>query len=516
MSEPEKHQREISGHGAIATSNYHATEAGSAVLRAGGNAIDAAITAAATLCVVYPNQVSIGGDLVALVRSPAGQVHFVNATGPAPAAASLEQMRAKHGSKLPRGGVDTITLPGAAAGWEALDTLGGTLSWGERLAEAIHLSGKGAPVALSVARASRREHKLLSADPGAAETFLPGGRPLQEGQIFRQPALADSLERISIHGPGDLYTGELGRTWINGLQRLGSEITEEDAAAYSAVVEEPLSAEAFGLTVHTGGPNTQGFCLLRTLQALHGDANLSPTAERLTRLFHQANLVRDTYLTDPAVLPFSTDELLTVPAPQFSRRLPEATGDTVGLSVLSADGWAVSLVQSVFQAFGSAVLEPESGIHFQNRGTSFSLDPDHPAALAPGRRPPHTLMPVLVEQDMELKYVLATMGGQAQAQVHVHLLLKLLAGASPLEATSAPRWIVDPRAATETTEAGIIAEIDIDTAQMAQLESCQELGLAVLPPRSEKLGHANVIEALPDGTLKAASDPRSEGSSRLL
>lgn len=502
--------------GAVATSHYLATEAGAEALRRGGNAIDAGIAAAAALCVVYPNNVALGGDLVALVRDPQGQVRFVNATGPAPAAASLEEMRAKHGRALPARGVDTITVPGGVAGWDVLAGLGGQLDWPARL-EAARRHAEASPVARSVAAALREGQTMLQADPGARAVFFPGGEPLREGQTLRQPALARSLERLAAHGPAEFYTGELGATWRAGLQALGSRISEEDTRTYAPVVEKPLSADVFGLRIHTGQPNTQGFSLLRTLLALHHDqapfdAPYGADAARVAALFHEGNQVRGAHLADPDVMRLSAEELLTVPAPASAPVPTAATGDTVGLTAVSADGWAVSLVQSVYKSFGAGILEPETGILFQDRGTAFSLDPAHPAAFTPGRRPPHTLMPVLAEQDGALRYVTATMGGQAQPQIHAHLLLRLLGGASPLEATSSPRWVVDvPR---ENGDVPAIVEADVDAQARAAIGDAGFTVTAV-PPRDEDLGHSNVIE-IRDGGYRAASDPRSDGSAVVI
>lgn len=514
--------------GAVATSHYLATEAGAEMLRAGGNAIDAAIASASTLCVVYPNNVSLGGDLVALVRNPEGDVSFVNATGPAPDKVSLKALQDKHGSSLPTRGVDTITVPGCIGGWKALADIGGQLSWPVRLEAARHYA-VSAPVARSVAAALRQGADMLKADPGAREVFLSGGAALAEGQTLRQPALARSLERLAANGPTDFYTGELGVLWRQGLRALGSAINAEDTRRFAPVVEEPLSADVLGLRVHTGGPNTQGFSLLRTLLALNDPeeagtrsargslgAILGPEAGRLATLFHEGNLIRGAYLADPVAMTLSGEELLTVAPPATASVPPTAggdRGDTVGLTAVSADGWAISLVQSVYKSFGSSILEPETGILFHNRGTSFSLDPTHPAAFTPGLRPPHTLMPVLADQGGQLRYATATMGGQAQPQIHAHLLMRLLAGGSPLEATSSPRWAIDiPRSG-----AGVpaVVEADVEAGARAAMDAAG-FELKTVPPRSEALGHANVIEVSSTGDYRAASDPRSDGSTVVV
>lgn len=503
--------------GAVATSHYLATEAGAEALRAGGTAIDAAIAAAAALCVVYPNNVALGGDLVALVRRPDGVVRFVNATGRAAEAVNLDELRERHGERLPARGVDTITVPGGLRGWEALAGLGGRLSWTQRLERARRYAYDGIPLARSVARAVRIDRRDLEADAGCRELFLSGGVPLEEGAPFRQPALADTIGRIAERGPEEFYSGEVAARWVAGLRALGSRVTRADAAGSRAVVESPISIEALGVEVLTSPPNTQGFSLLRSLRALVQDGLAEPLgadAGRLAEVFAANNRVRARWLADPDVAQVTAEELLGMPAPDGrSADARPAGGDTVGLTAVSDDGWAVSLVQSVYWAFGACVLEPDTGILFQNRGTSFSLDPAHPAAIAPGRRPPHTLMPVLVQRDGELAIVAATMGGQAQPQIHAHLLLHALSGASAIKATSAPRWVVGMQDDGDTVRT-VTVEADVPAVAQRALRA-SGLRVKVVQPRDEGLGHSNLIRVLPSG-YDAASDPRSDGSAILV
>lgn len=505
------------GAGAVATSHHLATDAAAAALHRGGNAIDAAVAAAAALCVVYPNNVALGGDLVALVLDPEGRVRFVNATGRAPAGESLDALRQRHGGALPDRGIDTVTVPGGVRGWEALLGLGGRLPLADLLESAIRYAEHGVLVARSVGAALRAERDALAADPGCREVLLPGGEPLGVGDLLVQPALAATLRRISEHGPDEFYTGATASAWIGGLRALGSKISAADAAGYRPVVEDPIAMEVLGVEVLTAPPNTQGFSLLRTLEAITRDRIDDPLgrgADELARVFLANNGVRDRWLADPDASELDARSLLGMEADEFATADGRvASGDTVGLVAVSDDGWAVSLVQSVYWAFGACILDPRTGILFQNRGTAFSLDPLHPAAFAPGRRPPHTLMPVLVRRDGRLAFANATMGGQAQPQIHAHLLLRLLAGASAVEATSAARWVVG---AQDDGDTGHTLTVETDVPDLAR-SSLDRTGLDVkiVPPRDERLGHANVIRVLPGG-LDAASDPRSDGSAILV
>ncbi|QZY53427.1 gamma-glutamyltransferase [Leucobacter tenebrionis] len=500
--------------GAISTSHHLATEAGAAELEAGGNAIDAALAAAAALCVVYPNNVALGGDLVALVRSPEGEIRFLNATGTAPAAQSLDALREAYGEMLPLRGIDTVTVPGGVRGWAALHEFGATRSWAQHLEAAIRYADEGVPTARSVAAAIVSEREVLDLDPGCRSVFIPDGLPLVQGQPLVQPALADSLRRLAERGADEFYEGELAQRWVAGLQALGSKISLEDAAGYTAFWDEPLEGGFDGHRVITGPPNTSGFILLRALQDIARgiDDPLGEGAGALATAFRDGNAVRATYLADPAAGGPTGAELIAMRRPEHPPpREAKPSGDTVGLSAVSADGWAVSLINSVYFGFGAAVLEPETGILFQNRGTSFSLDPASPNAFAPGKRPRHTLMPVLILRGDELAWVPATMGGSAQPQIHTQLLLRSLAGATPHEATHAPRWIVEEPGADGVVR--VLIEDDVPDAAREAIAARFEL--KTVPAYTEDLGHSNLIRVTSEG-YEAASDPRSDGSAIVV
>ena len=508
--------------GAISTSHHLATEAGAAVIEAGGNAIDAALAAAATLCVVYPNNVALGGDLVALVRNPAGEIRFLNATGTAPAGQTLEALRAAHGEALPLRGIDTVTVPGGVCGWNSLHEYGATRPWAAHFEAAIRHAAEGFPNSRSVAAALIEDRESLERDPGARAVFYPGGEPIAEGEPLVQPALARTLRRLAEGGSAEFYEGETADRWIAGLAARGSRITKQDAIDYQGYWGDPLEIDFAGVRVLTGPPNTSGFMLLRALRAVAAGIEdpLGAGAGRLAEAFRDANAIRAALLADPGFGGATGAELIDAEAPDPSAQLPgdpKASGDTVGFSAWTADGWAVSLINSVYWGFGSHILEPETGIIFQNRGTSFSLDPASPNAFAPGKRPRHTLMPVLILRGDELAWVPATMGGAAQPQIHAQLLLRSLAGASPEEATHAPRWMVEERRGDAAPS--VVLERDVpDVAREAI--AAAGFTLVEVDPRSEDLGHSNLIRIRSgaDGALEvdAASDPRSDGSALVV
>jgi len=504
------------GRGSIASPHHLATEAGEDAFRAGGNAIDAAIAAAAVLDVVYPNQTALGGDAVALVRTPGGAIHCVNATGWAPAAQSVERLRAVHGEEIPFRGIDTVTVPGAVRGWETLRSFGARLGWSAHFDAAVHLASGGAPVGRSLAAAIAEKHDVLSQDPGCRDVFLPGGKPLGEGDILRQPALAQSLAELQADGPDALYGGGVGRRLIDGLAQRGCVMTLDDLEGFRSELVAPLAETFRQYDVITSPPNTQGFMLLRALKRLEqiGDPDdiLGEQAGVLAEIFEHSNAIRDLMLADPRFARVDTGALIdhdpdVTHAPSSGARVG---GDTVGISAIDSEGYAVSLLQSVYNAFGSGVLEPATGILMQNRGRSFSLDPRSPNVVAPGKRPRHTLMPVLVTEGGAVRWISSTMGGHGHPQIQAQLLLRSMAGDSPADAVDAPRWIVGVQD-TGDTNMTVYVESDLPA---PTTDSLIDRGFVpkVLPPHDEWLGHANLIKVGDDGRFDAVSDPRCDGS----
>lgn len=512
--------------GAIATPHHLATEAGAQAFRDGGNALDAALVAAATLTVVYPHQTSIGGDLVALVRSPDGRVRCINATGPAPGGQNAGRLRRRYGDDMPVRGVDAMSVPGAVAGWQALAEFGAVLPWAARLAPAIELAREGVPTARSLAAAVHTNHRDLIADPGCRAAFFPEGRALTGGAVLRQPALSESLAELAAHGPDALYAGRLGSRLVAGLAHLGAVLDDADLHNYGPEVVDPVQVRHHGHQVITSPPNTQGFVLLRALQSLddagYGAEALTVHAGDLARILQRANGVRDRLLIDPASAGMTpgavAEELMRADYDLTEDRPGAATvtrahGDTVGIVAYDSDGHAVSLIQSLFDAFGAAVAEPNTGIVMQNRASAFSLDPGSARLIAPGKRPPHTLMPVLVTRAGAVRWVSATMGGQAQPQIHLQVLLRALAGASPVEAVASPRWVVGQQNPGDRPDT---LQVEVDASPTAR-QSLRDSGLQIvdLTPRHERVGHANLIE-VGAADVQVGSDPRSDGSAVVV
>jgi gamma-glutamyltranspeptidase/glutathione hydrolase len=399
-----------------------------------------------------------------------------------------------------------------------LDGFGAALPWADQFTKAITYATDGFPVSRSLAAALSAGRAFIEQDAGMASVFLADGDPLSVGDDLRQPALATSLERLAAHGPDEFYSGDLGHRLVEGLAQMGSPFTTKDFEEYQAEVSAPISAEYRGHEVFTSPPNTQGFILLRVLRQLEALGVSDPLgrgAGVLSKLFAEGNSFREELLADPRFSNVDLTQLLTGPKPggEGDGNVQIPTGDTVGIAAADSDGFAVSLIQSVYSSFGSGVLEPSTGILMQNRGTSFSLDAESPNVLAPGKRPSHTLMPVLITRDGALRWANATMGGKGQPQIHTQALHRLLSGSTPKQTVASPRWIVGPKVPTDSTKTTYV-ESDL-SAEVKSVITSTGFPIREVPPLTDWIGHLQVVEADATG-FTAASDPRSDGSAVVV
>jgi len=303
-----------SGTCAVATPHASATAVAAQCVRAGGNAVDAAVAASLALAVAQPHYTSIGGDLIALVRTPDGVITTINATGYASRNADADRLAARYGAALPVTGIDTVTVPGAVAGLAAVHELGAALPWSACVGPAADLAAAGVPASPSLLQAVRGAPGLVSGDRGLAALLQPGGRPLQPGQQLRQPELAASLAEIARDGPRAFYAGALAGRLARGLQAAGSVIDGRDLADYSVVREDPLTGMFAGYELATSGPNSQGFLLLETLGILEtlggGIAPLADGAAILSEIFQLAARDRRRWLADPVAMSLTAADLL--------------------------------------------------------------------------------------------------------------------------------------------------------------------------------------------------------------
>jgi len=511
--------------GAVATPHALATEAGVHAYRDGGSAIDAAIAAAAVLTVIYPHNVALGGDLIALVRTPDGRIQCVNGSGWAGTHTDPARMRETHRGRMPMRGVDTVTVPGGVRGWQCLQRQGSRLPWERLLEPAQEAAADGAPVPLSLAaHLVDPEQADLFGTSDFDRVFAPGGRRLREGEVFRQPELAETFRVLRREGPDCFYEGDLAESMVDFLRSRGSTLDKGDFAEFNPEITDPVSVSFRGLTVSSSPPNTHGFVLLRALRALDALGITDPLGNDLAtmmRIFLHGNGLRSHLLADPRHVPVDVDTLVNADLHSLSgtdtasERVPQVPhGDTVGIATADGDGYAVSLIQSVYWAFGSGLIAPETGILFHNRGAGFSLDEKSANVIAPRKRPAHTLMPTMTTQDAAVRHVLSTMGGQGQPQIIAQLLLRIIAGASAEAAVSAPRAIVGLQFDGNTAET-VSAEADLTVGARESLEH-SGLPMETMPMHTEAMGQANAIVITSDGSMTAASDPRSDGAASVV
>lgn len=506
---------------ALATPHHAATRAGVDAFEHGGNAIDAALAAAITLAVVYPHMCGVGGDLFALVRPPEGGVVAVNASGAAPRAIDLEALRRNHG-EMPEYGPAPITVPGAVSGWWALWELGAARPFPAAFEHAVTAARDGVAVSRSLAASLARDTERRLADDGVRGVFAPRGTPLTEGTTLVQPALARTLTAIATRGPAALYDGDVGLALVRDLNRRGSALSLDDLRGHAPEIVTPLTRRYRDLRVSVVPPNSQGFALLQILLAIERlgiePDPLGADVGRLAAVFDAAARDRDRANADPRRAHVDVDALLSddhvdaiasTMTNVLDRPAAHPTGDTIALVAADSDGRAVSLIQSLSDGFGSGILEPSTGIVLHNRGSAFSLDPASPNAAQGGKRPAHTLMPVLVERDGDLAAVAGSMGGGGQPQINAQTLMRLFdLGLRPDAAVAAPRWLVGGMDLNgdRTTHAESRVPLDV----RGQLERAG-FPVATLADVDEGVGHAHLIARRRNGVFEVGSDPRADG-----
>jgi gamma-glutamyltranspeptidase / glutathione hydrolase len=431
--------------GMVATSQPLASAAGLRVLQQGGNAIDAAIAAAAVLCVVEPMMVSPGGDLFALVwDAKKKELKALNASGRAPKALSIDELKKRGVTKKPEFGIHTVTVPGAVDGWATLLKSHGTMTLAQVLQPAIEYAERGFPVTEIIAT-DWREGEQHNGNADFAATFLRSGKAYTTGEIFTNKNLANSLKLIAKGGRDVMYKGELANKIVKFAQANGGLHTMQDFADHTSNWVEPISTTYRGNTVYELPPNNQGLAALQMLNILEGYDVKSlghNSAEYLHLLVEAKKLAfvdRAKHIADPAFYKAPLAQLLSKDyAAELRKKInnaqaqePNANGpsggeDTVYLTVVDKDRNCVSFIQSIFSAFGSGLVAGDTGIVLHNRGAGFSFDPNNANKLEGGKRPFHTLIPAMVFRDGKPWLTFGVMGGDMQAQGHVQVLLNMI------------------------------------------------------------------------------------------
>jgi gamma-glutamyltranspeptidase/glutathione hydrolase len=488
--------------------------------------MDAAVAINAMLTVVYPHMCGLAGDLFMLYRdaSSDGRVWCLNGGGPAPALATRDAFRARGLSEVPARGPLPVTVPGAVASWAAGLERFGHRPLAELLEPAARAAEEGIEITARVASWIAPNAADLAADPVLRSRYLDAdGRPIAAGTTVRQPDIARTLRQLAEAGAADLYRGALADEIDAAFRAADGFLRREDLAAFAPEWVEPVRAPYRGLEVVTTPPNSQGVTALMMLNAL---AILDPpppgTAGHVAALIAAkrfAFAARDRHVADPRFVDVPVAELLSL---DFARRGLEAdpaaarssAGDTVYLCAVDADGNACSMIESLYYGFGSCFVAGDTGLLMHNRGRFFSLDDNHANRLEPGKRPLHTLMASMAFEGDELRLVFGNMGADGQAQTAVQVLERYLAGADVAEAVSAPR-ILHGRFAPEDDPEQLTLEAPFGEETIAALRAAGHEPV-VVDANEERLGHAHAIELRPDGTLDAASDPRSDGAAIVL
>ncbi|MGQ9365989.1 gamma-glutamyltransferase family protein [Azospirillum sp. A39] len=449
--------------GMVATSHPQATLAGLDVLRAGGNAVDAAIAAAAVLCIAEPHMTGVGGDVFALYAPASGGVVALNGSGRAPLAATPERFAALGVAVAGADSVHAVTVPGAVDAWCRLHADHGSLPLDLLLEPAVALAEEGCLVQPRVARDWAVHAARLAHRPATRALLLPGGRAPREGDRFRNPALGTTLRRIARHGRAGFYEGPVLDDLLATLRGLGGLHSAEDFAAQRCDYVTPIATDYRGHTVYECPPNGQGLAALMLLNTLAGtpaDAAEASDEDRVHWLAEATKLVyaeRDALIGDPRftmvpvaarLSPAYADGLRARIAPDLSLPDPpppcEPHRDTICLSVVDRDRNAVSFINSLFDSFGSAIVAPDSGVLLHCRGRAFRLTPGHPNSVAPGKRPLHTIIPGMVCRDGRAVMPFGVMGGQYQAVGHAQFLMDTLGrGLDLQEAVERPRSFVE-------------------------------------------------------------------------
>ena len=508
-----------------------AAEAAAHILREGGNAIEAMVAAAATIAVVYPHMNAIGGDGFWLIHDPARAPIAIDACGAAAQSATLDFYRQYCVDSIPvRGPLAANTVAGTISGWDA--ALEVSRSWRGKmplamlLADAISHARNGIVVTNSQAANTAAKLVELSGQPGFKDSFLVNDAAPVAGSRFAMPRLANTLEYLAKAGLRDFYLGDVSQSIAKDLTAVGSPISRNDLVRHEALFREPLTFKHSLGALYNMTPPTQGVVSLLILATLDkiGLKGLDPLGPEYVHLCveatKQAFAIRDKYVTDPAYMAVHAqslldDDIVSALAAKVKRDRAMAwensamPGDTVWMGVIDKEGRAVSFIQSIYHEFGSGIVLNESGVNWQNRGASFSLDPKALLAIAPGKKPFHTLNPALALFNDGRVMPYGTMGGDGQPQTQCAVFTRIgNFGMSPQEAIAAPRWLLGRTWGNPSDSLKLESRFDASV-----FEGLRARGHEVesLSDFDESVGHAGALIRSRDGTLTGGFDPRSDG-----
>ncbi|HUE88648.1 MAG TPA: gamma-glutamyltransferase [Vicinamibacterales bacterium] len=526
----------VARNGMIATSQALASAAGLEALQDGGNAIDAAITAAAVLAVVEPSMNGIGGDLLAIVwDAKTKRIYALDATGRSAHTATPEEFAKRGLESMPGSGPLPVDVPGVVDGWHQLLTRFGTISMSRALQPAIRYARDGFPVQEIMARDWANAAKRLSQDPAAAATFLPDGQPPGHGEIFANPRLAKTLERLAKGGRDEFYKGTIARAIIADMRARNGLLDERDFTDHKSDWVEPIRTSYRGVEVLEMPPSTQGFVALQMLNILEGfdikafGHNSADYLHAVTEAKKIAFADRAAYLADRDAMP--KNALATLLSKDYAalRRKDidmqqagsykagalagggtasgdvdfsaQDLGDTIYMTAADGQGNVVSLIQSLFGSFGAGIVAGETGITLHNRGSGFTLRPGHPNQIAPHKRPLHTLVPAMILRDGRPWVSFGVMGGDNQAQAHAQVVMNLVDfGMNIQEAGEAARM----------RHGGDSLQLESGIAEDVR-KALEARGHQTRDGRGSMGGFQGILIDPRTGVLMGGSDPRKDG-----
>lgn len=521
----------VGRHGMIATSQSLASAAGLKVLQDGGNAIDAAVTAAAVLAVIEPSMNGIGGDLLAIVYdAKTKKIYGLDSTGRSAYAATAEEFARRGLKEMPGNGPLTVDVPGVVEGWHQLLTRFGTIPLARALAPAIAHARDGFPVAELMANEWSANEKLLARDPATAATFLPAGRPMKQGDIFANPRLARSLEVIAKEGRDAFYKGSIARAIIADLKARDGLLDMKDFADHKTDWVDPIGTNYRGYDVMEMPPSTQGFVALEMLNIMEGfdikalGHNSADYLHVVTEAKRIAFADRSAYLADRDHMPkdilktlLSKDYAATrrkeIDMARAAKSYAAGTaggsqdfagrdlGDTIYMTAADSQGNVVSFIQSLFGSFGAGFVAGETGITLHNRGSGFVLTAGHPNQIGPHKRPLHTLVPAMILRDGKPWVSFGVMGGDNQAQAHAQVVANFVDfGMHAQEAGDAAR--MRHMGSRLALESGIGAEVR---------KALEAKGHTVADGRGQMGGYQAIFIDPRTGVMLGGSDLRKDG-----
>ena len=516
----------ITRYGIVATTHVQASQAGAEMLRRGGSAVDAAIAANAVLGVTEPMMNGIGGDLFAIYwDAKSGKLYGLNSSGWAPQGLTIEHLKSKGAIAMPQVGIDSVTVPGAVAGWDALHTRFGKLPWKDLFQPAIFYSEQGYPVPELIHEFWIDANRTFAHDPESRRIYLPGGKIPAVGEIFRNPDLAKALRAIAQGGADAYYKGEIAQAILSTSKALGGTISADDLAQFAPEWVDPVSTTYRGWTVYELPPNGQGMAALEMLNIMETKQASRDGSLSVTELHKKIEAMKlsyadlEHYNADPRFAAVPVKELISKDYAKQRAKLIDPShancdvsygtphSDTTYLTVVDRDGNIVSLIQSNYELFGSGITVRGMGFVLQDRGALFSFDPSSPNALAPRKRPFHTIIPAFMEHgDQHIGF--GIMGGANQPLAHAQFVSDVADyGMNIQQALENARFTVHPN-----RECNILIESRVKPEVLEKL-SAMGHKLHVQEEYSTSMGRGNaVLHDSKTGVNYGGSDARADGS----